>query len=310
MVDAPLSCVDPLFEASPWRLLRHPRDASRFPGRIVVDPAPAAFRWQRSGCPGPPAVQSRHVRECGTASPQEAVVWLRSAHESGERSRSGMNRIMSRNTARSAAHLKRFYDLLSVLEHRIGGPRRLVNCSGHMDWPCRGVYFFRETGERGGVSVRLRGRGRGSRRTGPLLPVLQCRAPPSGPRAQDTRRGVCRQRLMAQGSVKPANQRGRGTLIALSNYRGPLLRAVSGAEAYSDQRIFCLSSSTATWWEGEGDVEGKTSAVTFLNLQAPGETRRLCSGSSRIVPRRFERLQAESRSRFRSLPRPGDHGTA
>ena len=26
---------------------------------------------------------------------------------------------------------------------------------------------------------------------GPLLPVLQCRAPPSGPRAQDTRRGVC-----------------------------------------------------------------------------------------------------------------------
>ena len=28
---------------------------------------------------------------------------------------------------------------------------------------------------------------------------------------------------MAQGSVKPANQRGRGTLIALSNNRGPLL---------------------------------------------------------------------------------------
>ena len=139
MVDAPLSCVDPLFEASPWRLLRRPRDASRFPGRIIVDPVPAAFRWRRSGCPGPPAVQSRHVRECGTASPQEAVVWLRSAHESGERSRSGMNRIMSRNTARSAAHLKRFYDLLSVLEHRIGGPRRLVNCSGRMDWPCRSL---------------------------------------------------------------------------------------------------------------------------------------------------------------------------
>ena len=58
-----------------------------------------------------------------------------------------MNRIMSRNTIRRVAHLKRFYDILGVLEHKIGGPRRLVTCSGRMDWPRRGVYFFRETGE-------------------------------------------------------------------------------------------------------------------------------------------------------------------
>ena len=171
MVDAPLSCVDPLFEASPWRLLRHPRDASRFPGRIVVDPAPAAFRWRRSGCPGLPPVSpgGRSLIIERTSSDQDVLrsasrpvspregVWSGVAAGgrclavvrswSGERSRSGMNRIMSRNTTRSAAYLKRFYDLLSVLEHRIGGPRRLVNCSGRMDWPCRGVYFFRETGE-------------------------------------------------------------------------------------------------------------------------------------------------------------------
>ena len=58
-----------------------------------------------------------------------------------------MNRIMLRNTIQRAAHLKRFYDLLGVLEHRTGGPRRLMDCSGRMDWPRRGVYFFREAGE-------------------------------------------------------------------------------------------------------------------------------------------------------------------
>ena len=35
---------------------------------------------------------------------------------------------------------------------------------------------------------------------------------------------------MAQGSVKQANQRGRSTLIALSNYRGPLLDAAAFAD--------------------------------------------------------------------------------
>ena len=54
---------------------------------------------------------------------------------------------MSRSTNQRIDHLKRFYDILGILEHRIGGPRRLVDCSGRMDWPCRSVYFFREAGE-------------------------------------------------------------------------------------------------------------------------------------------------------------------
>ena len=44
-------------------------------------------------------------------------------------------------------HLKRFYLLLDALEERLGGTRRLADCSGRIPWPGRGVYFFRETGE-------------------------------------------------------------------------------------------------------------------------------------------------------------------
>ena len=38
-------------------------------------------------------------------------------------------------------------NLLASLKERIGGARRLSDCSGRMRWPKRGVYFFMETGE-------------------------------------------------------------------------------------------------------------------------------------------------------------------
>ena len=44
-------------------------------------------------------------------------------------------------------HLTQFYQLLTQLERKLGGARRLSECSGRMGWPQRGVYFFRETGE-------------------------------------------------------------------------------------------------------------------------------------------------------------------
>jgi hypothetical protein len=44
-------------------------------------------------------------------------------------------------------HLVRFYAILDQLERTLGGPRRLADCRGRMDWPQRGVYFFRESGE-------------------------------------------------------------------------------------------------------------------------------------------------------------------
>jgi hypothetical protein len=43
--------------------------------------------------------------------------------------------------------LVRYYDLLDRLEQKLGGERRLSECSGRMDWPKRGVYFFFEPGE-------------------------------------------------------------------------------------------------------------------------------------------------------------------
>lgn len=43
--------------------------------------------------------------------------------------------------------LKRFYEILAALERKVKGARTLANCSGKMNWPRRGVYFFREVGE-------------------------------------------------------------------------------------------------------------------------------------------------------------------
>lgn len=43
--------------------------------------------------------------------------------------------------------LDSFYSILSDLERRIGGRRRLGECDGRMNWPERGVYFFFEPGE-------------------------------------------------------------------------------------------------------------------------------------------------------------------
>jgi len=45
-------------------------------------------------------------------------------------------------------HLIRFYAILDALERNTGGARRLNDCSRQMCWPKRGVYFFRETGEK------------------------------------------------------------------------------------------------------------------------------------------------------------------
>ena len=44
-------------------------------------------------------------------------------------------------------HLKQFYASLASLEERLGGARRLSDCSGYMKWPTRGIYFFMEAGE-------------------------------------------------------------------------------------------------------------------------------------------------------------------
>jgi hypothetical protein len=45
------------------------------------------------------------------------------------------------------ADLDRLYHLFEILEKRVMGMRRLQSCTGHMNWPDRGVYFFFATNE-------------------------------------------------------------------------------------------------------------------------------------------------------------------
>jgi len=52
--------------------------------------------------------------------------------------------------------LDRFYDLLDDLARRVGGTRKLKDCTGYMDWPDRGVYFFLEPGETRASTDQLR----------------------------------------------------------------------------------------------------------------------------------------------------------
>jgi hypothetical protein len=46
--------------------------------------------------------------------------------------------------------IDRLYAVLDDLSRRVGGARKLKNCTGYMDWPDRGLYVFLEPGERCG----------------------------------------------------------------------------------------------------------------------------------------------------------------
>lgn len=52
--------------------------------------------------------------------------------------------------------LNKFYGLLHGLKQRVGGMQKLKNCTGYMDWPDRGVYFFLEPSETRDLSDQLR----------------------------------------------------------------------------------------------------------------------------------------------------------
>jgi hypothetical protein len=57
--------------------------------------------------------------------------WLKKLHDEGERLR----------------HLDEFYALLQTLEAGCGGRRILRECTGQLEWPKMGVYFFFQPGE-------------------------------------------------------------------------------------------------------------------------------------------------------------------
>lgn len=56
-----------------------------------------------------------------------------------------------------SSDLDRFYSCLDSAHRCLGGYRRLADCSGHLDWPARGIFFLFEEGERraGGDGLRV-----------------------------------------------------------------------------------------------------------------------------------------------------------
>lgn len=152
--------------------------------------------------------------------------------------------------------LRRFYVLLDELARRMGGPHRLLDCSGRMDWPTRGVYFFTEPGE-----VR---RESGD---GPRIVRVGTHALKNGSRTTLWRR--------------LSQHKGQQTCGG-GNHRGSIFRLLVGAALLADEPSPC-----ATWGQGsnaaravrdaESELESRVSALIgqmpflFLHVDdAPG----------------------------------------
>lgn len=161
----------------------------------------------------------------------------------------------STSHAQRLADLRRFYALMDELARRTGGPRRLADCSGSLDWPPRGVYFFMEPGE-----VR-RESGEGSR-----IVRVGTHALKDGSRTT----------LWKRLSQHKGQRSGGG------NHRGSIFRLLIGAALLADGPALC-----ATWGQGnnaaravrevERELESRVSAVIgqmpflFIHIDdAPG----------------------------------------
>ncbi len=150
-------------------------------------------------------------------------------------------------------HLRRFYDCLADLEMRLGGTRKLSECSSHLSWPARGVYFFMEPGETRFYS-------------GSGLRVVRVGTHGLKPGARST----LWKRLVQH----------RGTTAGGGNHRTSIFRLLVGAALIARDRFDCPSwnntGSAHQWKEAwESPVEHAVSAVIgsmpFLWLDVPDE---------------------------------------
>ena len=136
--------------------------------------------------------------------------------------------------------LQRFYEILVVLERKLGGPRTLADCSGGADWSRRGVYFFMELHEE-----------RSDTGDGPRIVRVGTHALQAG--ARSTLWGRLSQH---KGTDRPSG----------GNHRGSIFRSLIGKSLIERDGVPCSSwgrGSTAprSVREAEAPLEREVSAV-------------------------------------------------
>lgn len=135
--------------------------------------------------------------------------------------------------------LRRFYLLLDELEGRIGGKRLLENCTGRLDWPRRGVYFFFENGE--------------SRAGGSLAPRVVRIGTHALKAGSNTR--LWSRLAQHRGSVRQGS----------GNHRSSIFRLIVGNSLIHRDDLLCESwgdqSATREIRKAEREIEMKVSAT-------------------------------------------------
>jgi len=115
--------------------------------------------------------------------------------------------------------LVEFYEILDLLEIKVGGARKLKDCDGRMNWPTRGVYFFMEDGE-----VR-EGSGKGFR---------------------ITRVGTHALKTNSKTNIWSRLSQHRGTVRSGGgNHRGSIFRLIVGTAIMEKENLDCQ-----TWGQG------------------------------------------------------------
>lgn len=138
-------------------------------------------------------------------------------------------------------HLAIFYELLGELEGKLGGARCLKDCSGRLDWPLRGVYFFREPGELRSGSGRV-----------PRIVRVGTHALKAGSRTRLWNR-------LSQHKGTQASGRG--------NHRGSIFRLLVGSAIMQRDRL-----DYPTWGSGSSapreirESEGPLESLVSLNI--------------------------------------------
>lgn len=143
-------------------------------------------------------------------------------------------------TDKRPTDVERFYRLMDALERQLGGARRLGDCSGRLNWPRRGVYFFMEDGEV-----------RSDSGSGPRIVRVGTHA------LSDNSRTTLWNRLSRhRGSARSGS----------GSHRGSIFRLLLGTALIGKGEYAC-----ATWNDGKGSAPPEIRAAELFLEQAVSE---------------------------------------